>query len=108
MVNQEGQSISSNLINVVSDVHYTKPPSPLCQTTVSIPTNLLKVIPHLEPIQDAMITSQDDVCLYDYNIESAFYHCFDFILLSAQAGITQNPNKFVCWIPSKMGLIPTQ
>ena len=36
----------------------------------------------------------DDVLLYDDNIETAFYHVFDYLVLCYKNGITINPKKF--------------
>ncbi len=36
----------------------------------------------------------DDSLLYDPNLEDAFYHCFDYLILHARNGIRLNPKKF--------------
>ena len=36
----------------------------------------------------------DDVLLHDFDIETAFYHTFDYLYLCAENGITINPKKF--------------
>ena len=36
----------------------------------------------------------DDTCLYDTDIETAFHHTFDYLVLCAENGITLNPVKF--------------
>ena len=35
----------------------------------------------------------NDTLLYDYNIESAFWHTYDFLDLCAKKGITLKPEK---------------
>ena len=35
-----------------------------------------------------------DVLLHDFDIETAFYHTFDYLYLCAENGITINPKKF--------------
>ena len=37
----------------------------------------------------------DDVLLYDENVETAFFHVFDYLYLCGQNGVTLNPSKFV-------------
>ena len=37
----------------------------------------------------------DDTCLYDANIESSFYHAFDYLTLCGSNGVTLNPDKFL-------------
>ena len=48
---------------------------------------IVKDVPRMKKITD-------DVCLYDPDLETAFYHAFDYLVLCSENGITLNPTKF--------------
>ena len=48
---------------------------------------ILQDIPRLERLVD-------DVCLYDHNIESAFFHVWEFLTICAKNGVVLNKDKF--------------
>ena len=49
--------------------------------------DIVKDVPRLKKITD-------DVCLYDPDIETSFFHTFDFLVICCENGITLNPTKF--------------
>ena len=48
---------------------------------------------HIEHIQ-RKLKCVDDILLYDHNIESTFWHTYEFLETCAKKGITLNPEKF--------------
>ena len=62
----------------------------LCSSTDAYTRKFDDAIEHIEN----KLNCVDDVLLYDNNIETVFWHTFEFLETCALKGITLNPEKF--------------